>query len=159
MHIRIIGVGKIKENYLRAGIKEYCKRLSSYCRLEIIEVEDEKTNERAGAAEEEMVKSREAGRILRHIKEDTYLIVLDLGGKELSSEQLAGKMEQLALRGCSDLTFVIGGSLGISAEIRSKADLLLSFSHFTFPHQLMRLILLEQIYRVYRINRGEPYHK
>ncbi|MGM9571800.1 MAG: 23S rRNA (pseudouridine(1915)-N(3))-methyltransferase RlmH [bacterium] len=159
MHIRIIGVGKIKEDYLRAGIKEYCKRLSSYCRLEIIEVEDEKTNERASRAEEELVKDKEAGRILRHIKEDTYLIVLDLGGKEFSSEKLAGKMEQLALSGYSDLTFVIGGSLGISPAVRNKADLLLSFSHFTFPHQLMRLILLEQIYRVYRINRGEPYHK
>ena len=99
MHIRIIGVGKIKEDYLRAGIKEYCKRLSSYCRLEIIEVEDEKTNERASRAEEELVKDKEAGRILRHIKEDTYLIVLDLGGKEFSSEKLAGKMEQLALAG------------------------------------------------------------
>lgn len=159
MQIKVIGVGKIKEKYLRDGIQEYRKRLGAYCKLEIVEVDDEKTKEQASVAEMEQVKEKEQERILRQIEPDTYLIVLDIAGDSLSSERLAQKLEQLALNGKSDLTFVIGGSLGIGQEVLKRADLRLSFSPMTFPHQLMRLILLEQIYRTFRINRGEPYHK
>ncbi|MFZ5944973.1 MAG: 23S rRNA (pseudouridine(1915)-N(3))-methyltransferase RlmH [Bacillota bacterium] len=159
MNIKIIAVGKLKEKYLKEGIVEYLKRLQSYAKVEIIEVADEKEPANASPVDEDIVKEKEAERISKHIKQDTYLICLAIDGKQLSSEELAGKLDKLALEGKSDITMVIGGSLGLSQSVISRADFKLSFSKMTFPHQLMRLILLEQLYRAFRIIKGEPYHK
>ncbi|WP_041847868.1 23S rRNA (pseudouridine(1915)-N(3))-methyltransferase RlmH [Caldibacillus thermoamylovorans] len=159
MKISIITVGKLKEKYLKQGIDEYLKRLSAYAKVEIIEVADEKAPEHLSEAEMEEVKRKEGERILSHLSEDTYIITLEISGRMLSSEQLAAKIDELSTYGKSKLAFIIGGSLGLSKEVQKQSDLALSFSKMTFPHQLMRLILLEQIYRAYRINRGEPYHK
>lgn len=159
MQIQIIAVGKLKEKYLKDGIDEYLKRLQSYAKVDIVEVADEKEPANASAADEALIKTREAQRIQKHIKGDTYLIVLAIEGQMLTSEQLAGRLEQLALDGKSHITLVIGGSLGLAPEILQQADMLLSFSKMTFPHQLMRLILVEQIYRSYRIINGHSYHK
>ena len=159
MKITIISVGKIKEKYYRNAVAEYEKRLGRYCKLEIIEVEDEKTPDKASVAEEDQVKAREAERILKHIKDDTFLITLEIGGKMYDSTELAQKLEKLGIQGVSHIQFVIGGSLGLHNNICKRADIHLSFSKMTFPHQLMRVILLEQIYRSYRIINGEPYHK
>lgn len=159
MKISIITVGKLKEKYLKQGIDEYLKRLSAYAKVEIIEVADEKAPEHLSEAEMEEVKWKEGERILSHLSEDTYIITLEISGRMLSSEQLAAKIDELSTYGKSKLAFIIGGSLGLSKEVQKQSDLALSFSKMTFPHQLMRLILLEQIYRAYRINRNEPYHK
>lgn len=159
MNITIISVGKIKENYLKSAIDEYSKRLSKYCKLEIIEVSDEKTPDNASAKEEEMIKEKEGDKILKHLKDSSYVIILAIDGKMLSSEELADFIKEQGIRGNSHLTFIIGGSLGLSKEVLSKANLKLSFSKMTFPHQLMRVILLEQVYRGFRIISGEPYHK
>nr|WP_289038515.1 23S rRNA (pseudouridine(1915)-N(3))-methyltransferase RlmH [uncultured Allobacillus sp.] len=159
MKITIVSVGKLKEKYLKQGIQEYLKRLSSYAKVEIIEVADEKAPENLSEAEEKQVKDKEGERILQAISPDTYVITLEIEGKMLSSEQLAKKMDQLATYGKSKVAFVIGGSLGISEAVQQRSDYAISFSKMTFPHQLMRLFLLEQIYRGFRINRGEPYHK
>lgn len=159
MKITILCVGKIKEKYLSMAIDEYTKRLSRYCKLEIIEVPDEKTPEQASQAQEIQIKNLEGERILKYIKDGAYLITLAIDGKTLSSEEFADKIDQLGVGGSSHLIFVIGGSLGLSDDILSKADYKLSFSKMTFPHQLMRVILLEQIYRAYRINLNQPYHK
>ncbi|MGP4107925.1 23S rRNA (pseudouridine(1915)-N(3))-methyltransferase RlmH [Virgibacillus sp. L01] len=159
MNIKIIAVGKLKEKYLKQGIDEYLKRLSTYAKVQIIEVADEKAPENMSDAEMIDVKQKEGERILANIKQDTHVITLEINGKMLSSEQLAAKMDELATYGKSKLAFVIGGSLGISDEVQKRSNLALSFSKMTFPHQVMRLILLEQIYRGFRINRGEPYHK
>ncbi|CRZ34705.1 23S rRNA (pseudouridine1915-N3)-methyltransferase [Herbinix hemicellulosilytica] len=159
MKLSLICVGKIKEKYLNMGIDEYKKRLGRYCSLEIIELADEKTPDNAPAAVEEAIKRTEGARILKAIKEDSYCIVLDIKGNMLSSEELAGYMEKLFIRGKSHISFVIGGSLGLSDEVLERADFRLSFSKMTFPHQLMRMILLEQIYRAFRIMNNEPYHK
>ncbi len=159
MKFQIITVGKLKEKYLKDGIQEYLKRLQRYATVEIIEVADEQTPDHASDAEELQIKAREAQRIQKYIKEDTYLIALAIEGTMFTSEQLAEKIEQLGLGGKSHITMVIGGSLGLDASILKQADLLLSFSKMTFPHQLMRLILVEQLYRSYRIIKGEPYHK
>lgn len=159
MKITLITVGKIKEKYLKDAIAEYAKRLSKYCKLEIIEVADEKTPEQAGQALEDMIRAKEGGRILKQISDDAYVITLEIGGSMLSSEQLAAKIESLGIQGKSHITFVIGGSIGLSPEVSKRADYALSFSKMTFPHQLMRVILLEQIYRSYRIIHKEPYHK
>ncbi len=159
MNIKIIAVGKLKEKYLKQGIDEYLKRLSTYAKVQIIEVADEKAPENMSDAETIEVKQKEGERILANIKQDTHVITLEINGKMLSSEQLAAKMDELATYGKSKLAFVIGGSLGISDEVQKRSNLALSFSKMTFPHQVMRLILLEQIYRGFRINRGEPYHK
>ncbi|MFB4169014.1 23S rRNA (pseudouridine(1915)-N(3))-methyltransferase RlmH [Virgibacillus sp. JSM 102003] len=159
MNIKIIAVGKLKEKYLKQGIDEYLKRLSTYAKVQIIEVADEKAPENMSDAEMIEVKQKEGERILANIKQDTHVITLEINGKMLSSEQLAAKMDELATYGKSKLAFVIGGSLGISHEVQKRSNLALSFSKMTFPHQVMRLILLEQIYRGFRINRGEPYHK
>lgn len=159
MKITVITVGKIKEKYLRDAIAEYSKRLSKYCKLEIIEVPDEKTPDRASGTEENMVREKEASRIMRYIKDDAYVITLEIAGKQLSSEELADKMERLGVQGTSHITFVIGGSIGLGNEVLKRSDYALSFSRMTFPHQLMRVILLEQVYRGYRIISGEPYHK
>ncbi|TQQ84547.1 23S rRNA (pseudouridine(1915)-N(3))-methyltransferase RlmH [Peptacetobacter hominis] len=159
MNITVIGVGKIKEKYLKLGIDEFSKRLSKYCKLDIVELDDEKASEKLSEKEMIMVKDKEGKRILSKIKDNSYVIALAIDGKNLSSEELADKISDLAVRGNSSITFVIGGSLGLSDEVMKRADYKLSFSKMTFPHQLMRLILLEQVYRAFRINNNEPYHK
>lgn len=159
MKITIITVGKIKEKYLKDAIAEYQKRLSKYCKLEIIEVADEKTPDNASEAAETAIRTKEAGRILKYVKEDAYVITLEIEGKQLTSEQLADKIENLGIQSVSHIIFIIGGSIGLGNEVLKKSDFALSFSKMTFPHQLMRVILLEQIYRSYRIINGEPYHK
>jgi 23S rRNA (pseudouridine1915-N3)-methyltransferase len=159
MNISIICVGKIKEKYLRDAISEYSKRLSRYSKLDIIEVQDEKTPEGASENEEIQIKDKEGERILSHIKDNQYVIVLDLKGKMLTSEELSGLIKECVIRGQSNLVFIIGGSLGLSKNVLSRSDFSLSFSKMTFPHQLMRVILLEQIYRGFKIMHGEPYHK
>lgn len=159
MKVTLITVGKIKEKYLQDAIREYSKRLSRYCRLEIIETPDEKTPDQLSENQREMILKKEGSRILRHLTEGSYIVTLDIRGKMLSSEELAAEIERLAVQGISHLTFIIGGSLGLCAEVQNKADLALSFSKMTFPHQLMRVIFLEQLYRSYRIIANEPYHK
>ncbi|AOH57350.1 23S rRNA (pseudouridine(1915)-N(3))-methyltransferase RlmH [Peribacillus muralis] len=159
MKITIMTVGKLKEKYLKQGIAEYAKRLGAYATIELVEVPDEKAPENLSAADMEIVKQKEGERILAKISPDTYVITLEINGKQLTSEQLAAHIDQLATYGKSKLVFIIGGSLGLSTEVTSRSDYALSFSKMTFPHQLMKLILLEQIYRAFRINRNEPYHK
>lgn len=159
MKISIVCVGKVKESYLTGAIGEYAKRLGRYCRLEICEVADEKTPDGASDSLNEQIKNREGRRILDRIPQDAYVIALAIEGKQPDSVELARAIEQLGVRGVSHICFVIGGSLGLSAAVMRRADEALSFSRMTFPHQLMRVILLEQIYRSYRIINREPYHK
>ncbi len=159
MQIQIIAVGKLKENYLKDGVNDYLKRLKSYTHLTITEVNDEKEPANDNPSEIRLIKAKEGERIAKQLKKDTYLIALAIEGKTFSSEQLADHLAQLALNGKSHLTFVIGGSFGLDESITQRADLLLSFSKMTFPHQLMRLILTEQIYRSYRIINHHSYHK
>jgi 23S rRNA (pseudouridine1915-N3)-methyltransferase len=159
MKITIVCVGKIKEKFYNGAIAEYSKRLSRYCNLSITEVADEKTKEQASEAEIALVKNREGERILKAIRDDGYVIALAIEGKMLDSEELSEKIEKLGIGGTSHIYFVIGGSLGLSDAVQKRADFSLSFSRMTFPHQLMRVILLEQIYRAYRILNREPYHK
>jgi 23S rRNA (pseudouridine1915-N3)-methyltransferase len=159
MKITLITVGKVKEKYLRDAIEEYSKRLGRYCKLSIVEVADEKTPDHAGEALERQIKEKEGERIMKHIRDDAFVIALAIEGQQLTSEQLALKIDDLGLRGTSHIQLIIGGSLGIDQSILNRADYLLSFSKMTFPHQLMRVILLEQIYRAFKINAGEPYHK
>jgi 23S rRNA (pseudouridine1915-N3)-methyltransferase len=159
MNITVISVGKLKEKYLKEAIQEYSTRLTKYCKLDIIEVPDEKAPENMSAAEEGIVKFKEGQTILKNIKDDTYVIALAIQGKQLSSEKFAELISGLGLRGKSNIAFVIGGSLGLSEEVLKRADYHLSFSAMTFPHQVMRVILLEQVYRGFRIIKGEPYHK
>ena len=159
MKITIITVGKVKDSYFRGAIEEYSKRLSKYCKLDIVEVADEKTPDKASETEEEQIKAKEAERIMKYVRDDAYVIALAIEGKQLDSVELADKMETLGVQGKSHIQFIIGGSLGLHASVLSRADYKLSFSKMTFPHQLMRVILLEQIYRAYRIISHEPYHK
>lgn len=159
MKITLITVGKIKEKYLEDAIAEYSKRLSRYCKLEIVQVADEKTPDRAGEVMEEQIKDKEGEKILNHVKDGAYVIALAIDGRMVSSEELAEFVNGLGVKGESHIQFIIGGSLGLSKKVLSRADYKLSFSRMTFPHQLMRVILLEQIYRSYRIINGEPYHK
>ncbi|KRF50988.1 23S rRNA (pseudouridine(1915)-N(3))-methyltransferase RlmH [Peribacillus frigoritolerans] len=159
MKITIITVGKLKEKYLKQGIAEYTKRLSSYANIELVEVPDEKAPENLSTADMDIVKQKEGERILAKVSPDTYVITLEINGKQLTSEQLATHMDQLATYGKSKIAFIIGGSLGLGTEVLSRSDYALSFSKMTFPHQLMKLVLVEQIYRAFRINRNEPYHK
>ena len=159
MKITLITVGKIKEKYLKDAIAEYTKRLSKYCKLEIIEVADEKTPDNASETVEEQIRSKEADRILKNIKDDVYVITLEINGKQLTSEELANKIDALGIQGTSHIVFIIGGSIGLGREVLQRSNYALSFSKMTFPHQLMRVILLEQIYRSYRIINNEPYHK
>ncbi|MEH7546764.1 MULTISPECIES: 23S rRNA (pseudouridine(1915)-N(3))-methyltransferase RlmH [Bacillaceae] len=159
MNISIITVGKLKEKYLRQGIEEYLKRLTAYAKVEMVEVADEKAPEELSELEMLQVKQKEGERILAKISQDTYVIALAIQGKLQSSEELAKNLDQLATYGKSKIAFVIGGSLGLSDEVIKRSNEQLSFSRMTFPHQLMRLILVEQIYRAFRINRNEPYHK
>ncbi|MDD5866275.1 MAG: 23S rRNA (pseudouridine(1915)-N(3))-methyltransferase RlmH [Lachnospiraceae bacterium] len=159
MRITIACVGKVKEKFYRDAIQEYAKRLSRYVKLDIQEVADEKTPENASLALEKEIKEKEGNRLLKKIPDQAYVIALAIEGQALSSTDLAGKIEKLGLSGNSHIVFVIGGSLGLSPQVLGRADDKLSFSKMTFPHQLMRVILLEQIYRSYRIINGEPYHK
>ena len=159
MKITLVTVGKIKEKFFEDAIKEYSKRLSRYCKLEILQVADEKTPEGASEAVELQIKEKEGQRILSLIRDDAYVIALAIEGKMLDSEELAERIEKLGVSGISQIVFVIGGSLGLSAQVMKRADYALSFSRMTFPHQLMQMILLEQIYRGYRIMNHEPYHK
>ncbi|MGE5628147.1 MAG: 23S rRNA (pseudouridine(1915)-N(3))-methyltransferase RlmH [Solirubrobacterales bacterium] len=159
MNIYIICVGKIKEKYLKDAIAEYSKRLSRYCKLEVIEIPDEKTPDNASEKEELQIKEKEGLSILKSIKDNMVVVTLDLKGKMLSSEDFSEYIQRSGLEGSSNIAFVIGGSLGLSKDVLSRGNFSISFSKMTFPHQLMRVILLEQIYRGYRIINGEPYHK
>jgi 23S rRNA (pseudouridine1915-N3)-methyltransferase len=159
VHIYIVAVGKLKEKYLVQGVNEYTKRLSAYAKIDLMEGPDEKAPEHLSEQEAEPIKQKEGERILAKIPDDAYVIALAIEGKMKSSEQFAADLDKLATYGKSKVAFVIGGSLGLSKQVMQRADEALSFSKMTFPHQLMRLILLEQIYRAFRINRGEPYHK
>lgn len=159
MNIKVICVGKLKEKYLKQGIAEYSKRLSKFCKFEVIEVSDEKAPEKLSLAEMEAVKQKEGERILHKIRDKEYVYALAIEGTERSSEEFASELEKLGTYGHSDLTFVIGGSLGLSPEVLKRAQTKISFGRFTLPHQLMRLVLTEQIYRGFMINNGSPYHK
>ncbi|MBC8016029.1 MAG: 23S rRNA (pseudouridine(1915)-N(3))-methyltransferase RlmH [Sporomusaceae bacterium] len=158
MKITIVAVGKIKEKYLTMGIAEFVKRLTPYCRLSIIEVDDERMPDNPSDADKTKVLLKEGERMMKHIKDGTHLIVLDVVGKQASSEELAEKMSSLGLHGKSDITFAIGGAFGLSLDLVKAADERLSFSKMTFTHQMIRLLLVEQVYRGFKINRGEPYH-
>ena len=159
MRISIVCVGKIKEKFYSDAVAEYVKRLSKYCKLEIIEVPDERTPDGASALVEEQIKEKEGKRILEKIKDDAFVCTLEIAGKRLTSEGLADWMEKLAVSGTSHIVFVIGGSLGLHSSVLKRSNMGLSFSDMTFPHQLMRVILTEQIYRAFRIINKEPYHK
>lgn len=159
MKIDIICVGKLKEKYWVNAVGEYTKRLSKYCKINIKEVPDEKTPQGASEALELQIKDKEGKAILKHVKDRAYVMALVIEGKQFDSEGFASKIENLGITGHSHITFIIGGSLGLSNEVMSRADAKISFSKMTFPHQLMRVILLEQIYRGFRIIRNEPYHK
>ena len=159
MKITCVVVGKIKEKYFTDAIKEYSKRLSRYCKLEIVELADEKTPDGASEAEEQAIREKEGERILKTLKDDAYVIALAIEGKMLDSVELSKKIESLGISGTSHIAFVIGGSLGLAPAVMKRADYALSFSRMTFPHQLMRVVLLEQLCRSYRIMKIEPYHK
>ena len=159
MKITLITVGKIKEKYFTDAIAEYAKRLSRYCKLEIVEVADEKTPDGVSEAIENQIKEKEGDRILAKVPDGAYVVALAIEGKQLDSDELADKMEKWNVNGVSHLVFIIGGSLGLTPKVLNRADFKLSFSKMTFPHQLMRVILLEQIYRSFRIRNNEPYHK
>ena len=159
MKVKIICVGRLKEKYLVAGIAEYLKRLQAYCKVEVYEVSDESIPDNCSLANEMIIKSKEGKKILDKIKQDDYVVLLDVAGKEIDSIMLAQQMENCMISGKSTIDFVIGGSLGHGQEIIERANFRLSFSKMTFPHQLMRLILVEQIYRAFKIMKNESYHK
>ncbi|MDE6566705.1 MAG: 23S rRNA (pseudouridine(1915)-N(3))-methyltransferase RlmH [Lachnospiraceae bacterium] len=159
MKITILAVGKIKEKYFTAAIQEYVKRLSRYCKLEILEVADEKTPDQASEHEEDLIRAKEGERLRRYIKDGGYVIALAIDGRQTTSEGFADKLQKLCISGKSHIIFVIGGSIGLDQKLLQEAEERLSFSQMTFPHQLMRVVLLEQIYRGFRIINGEPYHK
>ncbi|MCH5267415.1 MAG: 23S rRNA (pseudouridine(1915)-N(3))-methyltransferase RlmH [Lachnospiraceae bacterium] len=159
MKITILAVGKIKEKFFLGAIEEYSKRLSRYCKLEIIEVADEKTPDNASEHEEDLIRAKEGERLRKYIKEGAYVIALAIDGTQYSSEAFSRRVHDLGLNGESHLIFIIGGSIGLDKNILQEADERLSFSKMTFPHQLMRVVLLEQIYRAEKIMAGEPYHK
>ena len=159
MNIKIICVGKLKEAYWQDAVTEYGKRLKSYCRLEIVELKESKLAANPSPADEEAVRTKESRAILDRLDKGTYVVSLEISGKRLTSEAFSKKISGLAVEGVSEIAFVIGGSLGFNEEVSRRADLRLSFSDMTFPHQMMRVILLEQIYRAFKISRNEPYHK
>lgn len=159
MNITIITVGKIKEKYFTMAIDEYAKRLGRYVKLDILEVPDEKTPDGASENEEELIRGKEGERIIKNIRDGSYVITLEIEGKMLDSVELSEKINKIGVSGKGHITFIIGGSLGLSREVKARSDFKLSFSKMTFPHQLMRVVLLEQIYRSYRILNNEPYHK
>lgn len=159
MNIKLITVGKLKEKYLKEGIAEYTKRLSRFCKFQVVELIDEKTPENASEAQNNQIMAKEGERIQAKIGSRDYVIVLALEGKQFPSEEFSQKLEAIAVNGYSDITFIIGGSLGLSKEIKQRANLKMSFGLLTLPHQLMRLVLIEQIYRAFMIQQGSPYHK
>lgn len=159
MNIDIIYVGTLKESYWKDASEEYIKRLKSYCKLEMIQIKEAPLPKNASPADEEAVKNIEGKAILNKIKKKSYIIALDIPGKEFSSESFASNLSKIANDGNSKIVFIIGGSLGLSNEVLKQSNQRLSFSRMTFPHQLMRVILLEQIYRAFKINKGEVYHK
>ena len=159
MNVKILCVGKIKEKFYRDAISEYSKRLSKYCTLEVVEVADEKTSENSSEVEIALIKDKEGERILKHIKDKDFVIALAILGKQMDSVAFSKYIENLTITGNSSIVFVIGGSLGLSDSVLSRSNFKISFSEMTFPHQLMRVILLEQIYRGMRIMNNEPYHK
>ena len=159
MKIKIVTVGKLKEKYLRDGMAEYSKRISRFATIEMIELADEKTPDRASDSENEKILDLEGNRILSKIGDREFVVVLAIEGKTLSSEEFSKQLEQVSINGYSTLTFVIGGSLGLSPQVKNRANLSLSFGRLTLPHQLMRLVLVEQIYRAFTIQQGSPYHK
>ena len=159
MNINIVSVGKIKEKYIKEGINEYSKRLSRYAKLKIIEIPDEKAPEKLSKKDMEGVMEIEGRKIISKIPQNSFIISLEIEGKQISSEIMSKKIEEIMIGGNNDITFIIGGSLGLSDEVKKMSNFKLSFSKMTFPHQLMRLILLEQIYRSFRIMKNEPYHK
>ena len=159
MKIKIVTVGKLKEKYLKDGIAEYSKRISRFAAVEMIELADEKTPDRASDSENEKILDLEGNRILSKIGDREFVVVLAIEGKTLSSEEFSKQLEQASINGYSTLTFVIGGSLGLSPQVKNRANLSLSFGRLTLPHQLMRLVLIEQIYRAFTIQQGSPYHK
>lgn len=159
MKIKIITVGKVKEKFFREAIDEYSKRLSKYCNLEISEVSDEMTPDGASEGQVKIILSKEAERIMALVKDSDYVVSLEIEGKKLSSEKLADKISDICVHGNSSIAFIIGGSLGLDESVKRRSNFALSFSDMTFPHQLMRVILLEQIYRAFKINAHEPYHK
>lgn len=159
MKITILCVGKLKEKFMQSAVQEYQKRLSRYVRLEIFEVADEKTPDSASEKEEIQIRDREGERLFKHIKKDDYVIALAIDGKMYDSVSFSRKIDRYGISGRTNVVFIIGGSLGLSGDVLERADEKISFSKMTFPHQLMRVILLEQIYRGYRIMKGEPYHK
>lgn len=158
MKITIVTAGKIKEKYLTAGINEFLKRLGLFANVKIVEINEEKMKDNPSEAEKQQTLQQEGQRLLRQVPEGSYLFVLDVYGQQLSSEKLAAKLDSLALQGRSNITFLIGGAFGLSEEVRQAADFRLSFSPMTFTHQMIRLLLVEQIYRCFKINRGEKYH-
>lgn len=159
MKVKVIALGKLKEKYLKDGIAEYTKRLSRFTKLEMIELADEKTPDTASELEQQAILKKEGERVLSKIAEREFVLVLAIEGKQFPSEQFSQVLEDATIRGFSDLTFVIGGSLGLSPEVKKRADILVSFGKLTLPHQLMRLVLMEQIYRAFMIQQGSPYHK
>lgn len=159
MNITIISVGKAREDYIKTGIEEYLKRLSKYCKINIVELEDEKVPDKLSERELQIIQQSEANRIKSFLKPGWYIIALDAGGKQFTSEELASKIENLGISGQSNMSFIIGGTTGLSSEIRNSANLILSFSKLTFPHQLIRLFLLEQLFRSFKIIKGETYHR
>ena len=159
MRITLLTVGKIKEKYWKDAIDEYIKRLSRYAKVEIVEVADEKTPDGASEAEEEQIRRIEGARLIEKIPQGSYVVTLEILGKMLDSVQLSETISDWMVKGESHLCFIIGGSLGLSKEVSARASYKLSFSKMTFPHQMMRVILLEQLYRAFRIQKGEPYHK
>ena len=158
MKITIVAAGKIKEKYLSAGINEFLKRLTPFATVKIVEINEEKMKDNPSEAEKKQVLQQEGRRLLRQVPEGSYLFVLDVYGKQASSEELADKIRQLGLSGRSSIAFLIGGAFGLSEEVRQAADFWLSFSPMTFTHQMVRLLLVEQVYRAFKINRGEKYH-
>ena len=159
MKIKIVTVGKLKEKYLKDGITEYTKRISRFAKLEMIELADEKTPDKASESENQKILETEGARILSKVGERDFVVVLAIEGKTLSSEEFSKQLEQASIKGYSTLTFIIGGSLGLAPVVKNRANLSVSFGRLTLPHQLMRLVLVEQIYRAFTIQQGSPYHK
>ena len=159
MKIKIVTVGKLKEKYLKDGIAEYTKRISRFAKLEMIELADEKTPDKASELENQKILETEGARILSKVGERDFVVVLAIEGKTLSSEEFSKQLEQASIKGYSTLTFIIGGSLGLAPVVKNRANLSISFGRLTLPHQLMRLVLVEQIYRAFTIQQGSPYHK
>ena len=159
MKIKVVTVGKLKEKYLKDGISEYSKRISRFAKLEMIELADEKTPDKASESENQKILEIEGQRILSKVGDRDFVIVLAIEGKTFSSEELSKQLEEASIKGFSTLTFIIGGSLGLSSAVKNRANLSVSFGRLTLPHQLMRLVLAEQIYRAFTIQQGSPYHK